>query len=136
MRSTPVWLKRLIAPLREVVRWLKPGLGIKRWFLYILAGLTMLSLGLGLFILDLYRSVDVSPALLDFIDIIALRILPRYLRILIFGGLGVGLVIYGIIRLNRSILTPFLRPGESIIDQLAGYRRRERGPRIVSIGGG
>lgn len=136
MKSIPVWLNRLIHPLREVARWLKPGLGIKRWFFYILAGLTLLSLGLGLFILDLYRSVDVDPALLDFIDIVALRILPRPLRILIFGGLGVGLVVYGIIRLNRSILTPFLRPGESVIDQLSGYRRRERGPRIVSIGGG
>lgn len=136
MSSIRVWLNHLLDTLREVLRWLKPGLGIKRWFLYVLVGLTLLSIGIGLFILDLYRSVDVDPAWLDFIDIIALRILPRPLRILIFGGLGIGLVVYGIIRLNRSILTPFLRPGDSVISQLSDYRRRERGPRIVSIGGG
>lgn len=136
VRPIHLWLTHLLNPLREVARWLKPGLGIKRWFFYILAGLTLLSIGIGLLILDLYRNVDVAPALLDFIDVVTLRILPRPLRIAIFGGLGVGLVVYGIIQLNRSILAPFLRPGDSIINQLSGYRRRERGPRIVSIGGG
>jgi len=50
--------------------------------------------------------------------------------------LGVGLVTYGIYRLNRSLLRPFIRPGQPVVDELANYRRRERGPRIVTIGGG
>jgi uncharacterized cofD-like protein len=55
---------------------------------------------------------------------------------LIFGGLGIGLVIYGTLRLYRSLLRPFMRPGYTIVDELTKYRRLERGPRIVTIGGG
>ncbi len=42
----------------------------------------------------------------------------------------------GLWELNRSMLRPFLRPGSSIFDSLVDYRRRGRGPRIVTIGGG
>jgi uncharacterized cofD-like protein len=45
----------------------------------------------------------------------------------------IGVGIWG---LNRSLLAPFLQPGRPIVDALAGYRRRGRGPRIVTIGGG
>jgi uncharacterized cofD-like protein len=45
----------------------------------------------------------------------------------------IGLGIWG---LNHSLLVPFLRPGKRLVDQVADYRRRERGPRIVVIGGG
>ncbi|MFH2102934.1 MAG: uridine diphosphate-N-acetylglucosamine-binding protein YvcK [Chloroflexota bacterium] len=38
--------------------------------------------------------------------------------------------------LNRSLLVPFLRPGIKLVDQVSAYRRRERGPRVVVIGGG
>ena len=37
-------------------RWFKPGLGIKRWMLVILAGITIVGLGLGMYLLDLYRA--------------------------------------------------------------------------------
>jgi len=57
-------------------------------------------------------------------------------RVLIFGGLGVGLVTYGVWGLNRALLRPFMRPGEMVIDQLRTFRRRDRGPRVVAIGGG
>jgi uncharacterized cofD-like protein len=33
-------------------------------------------------------------------------------------------------------MLPFLRRGRPLVDELAHYRRRERGPRIVTIGGG
>jgi uncharacterized cofD-like protein len=55
---------------------------------------------------------------------------------LIFGGIGIGLLVFGTYRLNRSLLRPFIRPGHTVVDELANYRRRERGPRIVTIGGG
>jgi uncharacterized cofD-like protein len=45
-------------------------------------------------------------------------------------------VAYGIFRLNRSLLAPFLRPGSDVVDQIRDFRRRERGPRVVAIGGG
>jgi uncharacterized cofD-like protein len=49
---------------------------------------------------------------------------------------GIGFVIYGMVRLNRSLLSPFVRPGVDVLGQITTFRRRERGPRIVTIGGG
>jgi uncharacterized cofD-like protein len=54
----------------------------------------------------------------------------------IFGGIGVGLIAGGIWGLNRVLMAPFMRPGRRVVDALTSHRRRERGPRIVAIGGG
>ena len=46
-----VW-KRLSNPLR----WLVPGLGVKRWIVLILLGTTLLGVGLAVLILEVYRT--------------------------------------------------------------------------------
>lgn len=122
--------------LRLIGRWFAPGLGVKRWYFVVLAGVTLLGVGLAMFLLDLYRTDSTNPLLLEILSHASLRFLPRVLRALIFGGLGVGLVVYGIWRLSNSLLRPYVRPGRPLVDELANYRRRERGPRIVAIGGG
>lgn len=122
--------------LRLIVRWFAPGLGVKRWYLLVLLGVTMLGVGFALFLLDLYRTESTNPVLITILSYASLRFLPRVLRVLIFGGLGVGLVLFGIWRLNASLLRPYIRPGHPLVNELADYRRRQRGPRIVTIGGG
>jgi uncharacterized cofD-like protein len=122
--------------LRDLGRWLAPGLGIKRWFFFVLTGITLFGVGLAIFLFELYRTPSTDQTLLTILFYASLSFLPRGLRILIFGGLGVGLVAYGIWGLNRSLLRPFIRPGAAVVDELANYRRRDRGPRIVTIGGG
>lgn len=121
---------------RRILRWFRPGLGIKRWFLVVMSGITLLGVGLAVLLLDLYRTESTNGTLLTFLSYASLRFLPRILRVAIFGGLGVGLVVYGIWQLNRSILRPFIQPGRAVVDQITDYRRRERGPRVVAIGGG
>ena len=121
---------------RRILRWFRPGLGIKRWFLVVMSGITLLGVGLAVLLLDLYRTESTSEALLTFLSYASLRFLPRSLRVVIFGGLGIGLVLYGMWQLNRSILRPFIRPGRAVVDQITDYRRRERGPHVVAIGGG
>lgn len=128
--------ERYTQGFQEIKRWLAPGLRVKRWFLVVLAGITLLGVGLAILLLDLYRTDSTNPALLEILSIVSLRFLPRFLRVLIFGGLGIGVVIYGTLRLYRSLLRPFMRPGYTIVDELTNYRRLERGPRIVTIGGG
>jgi uncharacterized cofD-like protein len=122
--------------LREIGLWFAPGLGVKRWFLFVLVGITLLGVGLALALLELFRTETTNPVLLDILSVASLRFLPRALRVLVFGGVGLGLLMYGIYRLNRSLLRPFIRPGHTIVDELTNFRRRERGPRIVAIGGG
>ena len=122
--------------VRELGRWLAPGLGIKRWFFFVLAGITFIGIGLAILLLSIYRTEFTDETILTILAYASLRFLPRELRVLIFSGIGIGLVSYGIYRLNRSLLRPFIRPGHAVVDELANYRRRERGPRVVTIGGG
>jgi uncharacterized cofD-like protein len=128
--------ERFIQNIREFGRWLAPGLGIKRWFFFVLAGITFIGVGMAVFLLNLYRIEFTDPTILMILDYVSLRFLPRGLRVLIFSGIGIGLVTYGIYRINHSLMRPFIRPGHAVVDELANYRRRERGPRIVTIGGG
>jgi uncharacterized cofD-like protein len=117
------------------LRWLVPGLGVKRWLLVMLTGTTLIGVGLAILILDVYRTAP-DVWWLPLISAASLRFIARPLRALIFGGLGLGLIITGIYGINRSLLTPFLRPGHPVVDALTQHRRRERGPRVVTIGGG
>src|SRR5512142_1688193 len=68
--------------------WFVPGIGIKRWLVMILAGITLLGLGLGMVILDLYRTNTRNSLVLLLLGYASLRFLPRLIRVLIFGGLG------------------------------------------------
>lgn len=122
--------------LRRFLRWFTPGLGVKRWFLVALAGMTLLGVGLALLLLDLYRTEAANETLLALLSYASLRFLPRWARVVVFGGLGLGMFAFGIWELNRALMRPFMRPGAHIVDQLADYRRRGRGPRVVALGGG
>jgi hypothetical protein len=42
--------------IRQLLRWFKPGLRVKRWLVLIFLGLTLLSVGFAMFLLDLYRT--------------------------------------------------------------------------------
>lgn len=122
--------------LLGILRWFIPGLGVKRWFSVILLGLTLLAVGLALFLLDIYRTTPSESSLTPMLGVAALQFLERPLRVLIFTVLGLGLLTWGMTGLNHALVVPFLRPGQKLVDQIASYRRKERGPRIVVLGGG
>jgi uncharacterized cofD-like protein len=120
----------------ELSGWLKIGLGVKRWMLVILLGLLLVSIGLTMLVLDLYRVPYTEPLILNLLSLAALRFLPRLLRVTIFIGGGLIVFSYGIWGLNRALLRPFLRPGSRVVEELTRYRQKEQGPRIAAIGGG
>jgi uncharacterized cofD-like protein len=121
--------------IKSLLRWLQPGLGVKRWILAILIGTTIIALGLALFVIDLYRKTPDSW-LLPLVSFASLRSLPRLVRVIVFELLGVGIIVWGLIGLNRSLLGPYLRPGHNIVDRLEKHQSRKHGPKIVAIGGG
>jgi uncharacterized cofD-like protein len=129
------WFRRIWDSFTRSLRWLVPGLGVKRWLAPIVLGTTLLGVGLAILILDIYRNAP-ETWWLPLISAASLRALDRPLRVLIFGLLGTGLVFGGMYGLYYSIMAPFRKPGRTLVDELAGHRRRERGPRIVAIGGG
>jgi uncharacterized cofD-like protein len=118
--------------LRARLRWLVPGIGVKRWLLLLLAGATLLGLGLGYVLLDLYRTVDFPAA----VGLLTLQFVPRLARAAVLGAVGLGLMAWALARIQRTLLAPFLRPGQDLATALDEHRRRGRGPRIVAIGGG
>lgn len=133
--SNGKWYKRLWSNLVGSLQWLVPGIGVKRWLLLILAGTTLIGVGLGILILHIYRTAP-ETWWLPIISTASLRFLDRPIRAIIFGGLGLGLILTGIYGLNRALMKPYLRPGRRVVDALSQHRRLERGPRIAVIGGG
>jgi uncharacterized cofD-like protein len=123
LQSTTRWL-----------RWLTPGLEIKRWLLLLMFSELVLVLGFAYGLKALYKTAEL-PAQFYWIT---LQFLPHWLRAIVFGALGIGLLVYSYLKLTQSVLGPFL-PGNSpnsLVDILHAFRLKGRGPRIVAIGGG
>ncbi len=136
MKATKVpWYDHLWHIFRKESRWLTPGLGVKRWIAVILGGTTLIGVGFAILILDVYRTAP-DTWWLPFLSALSLRFLDRTLRAVVFGGTGIALILLGTWGLNRALLKPFVRPGKPLLDTVTAYRRKERGPRIVAIGGG
>jgi uncharacterized cofD-like protein len=95
-------------------------------------GTALIGLGLAYILLDLYRANPDSSLLAT----LSLTALPRWARALLLGAAGIGLLVLGGLRLNRTLLAPFLRPGKLVVDVVAEHRRLGRGPKIVAVGGG
>jgi uncharacterized cofD-like protein len=136
MRSrSPIQYRNILQRARQKIGWLTPGLGVKRWIIMILVGTTLIGLGFAILILDVYRTAPDSWWL-PLLSFLSLRFLARPLRALIFGGIGLGFILSGTWGLNRALLKPFMQPGRNILDTVSAFRKLERGPRIVVIGGG
>jgi len=129
------WLRNTLRAMRSWPRWLRPGLKVKRYFGLIFLGNLLLAIGAAMFLLNIYRTAE-DPRLVRVLSTIALQSLNRPLRVVIFGALGVALVMYGVWGLGHSLLAPFLRPDRPVVAALEDHRRRERGPHVVVIGGG
>jgi uncharacterized cofD-like protein len=114
-------------------KWLVPGIGVKRWLVLLLFGITFLALGVAYLLTNFYRE-QVLPLTFYYLT---LQFIPRLARAALFGVLGVGAVILALIQLNRSLLAPFVRPGsEPVVETVYRHRQRERGPKVVAVGGG
>ncbi len=121
--------------LSTFLRWLMPGLGVKRWILPISIGILLCSFGLAILVLGIYRS-NPTAWWIRILATVSLSPLQHTIRAIIFGLLGTALILLGIAGLNRSLLAPFRRTNRPMLDVLTAHRLRGRGPKIVAIGGG
>lgn len=124
--------------LRSKLKWLYPGMRVKRWLLLALAGVLVFSAGISLTLgLDLFTFVQdalVRPLARG------LGALPQVAATLLGVAacvLGFALAAAGIRETIRSLVSIFL-PGD--VDRLADIvfeqRQLKRGPKLVVIGGG
>ena len=116
------------------LRWLTPGLQIKRWLLLLMASELVLVLGVAYALKEAYQTLTLPHSFYY----ITLQFLPYWARAIIFGIFGVGLLLLSYLKLTQSVLGPFL-PGQStssVVEMIHAFRLRGRGPRVVAIGGG
>ena len=116
----------------SIPKWLYPGIGIKRWILLLMAGLTSICLGFAYLLVNLYRVQPLPPIFYY----ITLQFIPRLARAALFCGLGLAAVVIALLQLSKSLLAPFLRPGQDVMDAVYRHHQRKRGPKVVAIGGG
>lgn len=108
-----------LSQIRTQLRWLIPGLGVKRWLALLLLGAVLLGLGISSLLIQLYgvRSVSTGWAIG-------------------LGGVGLVSMLVAVVQINRTLLAPFVRPGQNVAEAVSAYQRRGKGPKIVAIGGG
>jgi len=115
------------------LRWLVPGMRVKRWIAVLIAGITLIGLGGAYLLRDLYAVRSEIP----WFYYVTLQFIPRWGRGLLFGGVGLAAVVLGLVRFYQALLAPFVRPGDArVVDALYRHRQRQRGPKVVAIGGG
>src|SRR2546428_449679 len=127
-------MARRLPSTTSLLRWLTPGLQIKRWLLLLMLSELVLVLGVAYALKELYQ----AAALPGFFYYLTLQFLPYWPRAITFTVFGVGLLLVSYLKLTQSILGPFL-PGNStssVLEVIHAYRLRGRGPRVVAIGGG
>ena len=106
--------------LRRYLRWLQPGLGIKRWVAIVATGIALLALAAVLVL----GPVD----LVAFGARIGVGFIPSWLQALILGLVGGSAVVWGMSMLQRNLLAPFadttkiggLHTGNLIVGNLSG----------------
>ena len=112
----------------EDVRWLMPGLQVKRWFALIFLGAVLMTFG----VLILF---DIKPVFytMEFIRKIAMTISTEWIAfaVVMFGA---GMFFKGWQKTNLSMLDGADK--QSLLEILYRRRKLNRGPKIVAIGGG
>jgi uncharacterized cofD-like protein len=115
-----------------IPRWLYPGMHLKRWLLLVFVGITVLGLGAAILLVIAYRSLPAD----SFILTVTGAGLDRTLRGVVVLAIGLLITGIGVWGLMRSIISPFVARGDSVMEVLYTKRYLARGPRIVAIGGG
>lgn len=99
------------------LKWLYPGMKIKRWIITCSIGVILVAIGSILWMLERFsgsRALGIS--------------------VIVLGSL---IVIYGIKRMMKSFIKIFLPQREKeLVDIMYHHRQLEKGPKIVVIGGG
>ena len=112
----------------EDVRWLMPGLQVKRWFALIFLGAVLMTFG----VLILF---DIKPVFytMEFIRKIAMTVSTEWIA---FAAVmfGAGIFFKGWQKTNLSILDG--SDNQSLLENLYRRRKLNRGPKIVAVGGG
>lgn len=120
----------------NVIKWLAPGMEVKRWLLLGSIGLLVFSFGLFLLI-DVRSAVTAELAIRDFLaEKMGIRLSSFWIDVIICS-IGIYMVLFSQRRFLQSIYTVIV-PNESkkLVEVIYEKRKLDMGLKIVAIGGG
>ncbi|HLG71278.1 MAG TPA: gluconeogenesis factor YvcK family protein [Chloroflexota bacterium] len=120
----------------SLLKWMVPGMNVKRWLFVLFVGIVLGALGLGLVMAFIYRSVRFTGVTSDIVATATLQFIPRVDRAIILIAFGLCIVAGSLFKLSRSLLSVFLPNPRGLADVIYRTRKLPQGPRIVAIGGG
>lgn len=128
-------LQRTPRRVNRWMKWLAPGLFIKRWLLLSVGGLMLATFGLAIWLklTPVFYTVKFLGAILEWVT----TLVPSYISgpLVLLGG--VLLLFWGQTRTLGAITEVLMPDGdEELVDVLLNHRRLYRGPKIVVLGGG
>ena len=119
--------------VRSFVKWLYPGMHVKRWLILLIFGITFVALGIAYILTHLYRTQPFPEEA----AIVTLQFISREVRGTIFIALGLILGVVAFLKLSSSLLQPFRSNDRGqLVDAIYQHRYLQRGPKVVVIGGG
>ncbi len=116
-------------PWQRLLRWLKPGLGVKRWILLVLVGAGLFDMAIAFYWLRCQPTAGQR--------LVTYPLAPGILVGL--GGLGsilLGLGLWGLYQAWMLVLRRSVGEQKAGPELLAHYRQLGRGPFVVAVGGG
>jgi len=117
--------------LKNSLRWLLPGMRVKRYLLVAALGMVLAFLGVA----QLSWQGAFLDWVLNFVQLAGRLGLPLWLSGMLCFLLGMFIFIAGMRAMNRSVLSAITDPDE-VPERVWRKRKLELGPRIVSLGGG
>ena len=100
-------------------RWMYPGMHIKRWLVLAFVGITILGLGAAIFVVDLYRRFGADN--IPIVFWLTGAPIERPIRAVIVGVIGLVLTGFGVWGLMRSVVSPFVARGDSVLEGERGW---------------
>lgn len=116
------------------LRWLYPGIGVKRWAAVTALGIVLFGGGFTSFVWRLLQDKFDSP----FVRFTTLQFIPYPLRGYLFVLLGLLLLLLGLFKLYKAVLSPFLGAlrNRPLVEHIWLKSKGTLGPNIVVLGGG
>lgn len=121
---------------RSRLRWLYPGMKVKRWLFVAIIGVIFISIGLSLIV-----STPYFRGIYRTWSSIVYQLVRNYWLSVSFGiiwlAVGIFFIVYGLQHMNRSIFSVIMpTPEDDVAKKIFQKRQLERGPNVVAIGGG
>jgi uncharacterized cofD-like protein len=110
--------------------WFTIGIGVKRWLSLLALSAILFGGGVWIFLFWLIDFAEINRLYQSAI------FFPLWAYALLSIVVGLRLGIFSVVRIVKVVTSPFRKEDETLANQLLYYQKRQRGPKIVAIGGG